>query len=170
MKKRKEKSSFLWISIVIFATALYLIITQNFQNTNITNPILNKQDASTKNILTNGPIDVVRQYFNSWNEKNWTGMYETISDGFKRIDSNAKDITTFSNFAGSQGIESVRIIDIKEELNDGTNAIVDYSVEFILSDGAKQIFNGEFSLKFRQNDNISGWKLIHPYGPNVDTS
>ncbi|MEM4307246.1 MAG: hypothetical protein QW559_02680, partial [Candidatus Woesearchaeota archaeon] len=29
------------------------------------------------------PTEVVRQYFESWNNKAWADMYATISDGFK---------------------------------------------------------------------------------------
>ena len=34
----------------------------------------------------------------------------------------------------------------------------------------KQNFSDKFSLKFGQGDIIPGWKLIHPYGENIDTS
>lgn len=116
------------------------------------------------------PQEVVRQYFESWNNKDWPNMYATISDGFKKIDPNAKDLATFKNFANSQGIEGVRILSIKEESNNGVTAIAAYSVEFTLSDGTKSQFSDKFTLKFRQGDVILGWKLIHPYGPNIDTS
>ena len=116
------------------------------------------------------PAEVVRQYFESWDKKDWPNMYATLSDGFKRIDPDAKDLASFRNFASSQGIDGVKVISINEESNDGTTAIVAYSVEFTLSDGSKQDFNDEFTLKFRQGDVIPGWKLIHPYGPNIDTS
>ncbi|MDI6721436.1 MAG: hypothetical protein QMD85_03530, partial [Candidatus Aenigmarchaeota archaeon] len=64
------------------------------------------------------PEEVVRQYFESWNRKDWTNMYATLSDDFKKIDPDAKDMAAFRNFAGSQGIEGVRIISINEESND----------------------------------------------------
>ena len=115
------------------------------------------------------PEEVVRQYFESWNKKDWPNMYAAISDGFKKIDPNAKDLATFRNFASTQGINEVNILSIKEESNDGTTAGVSYSVEFILS-GSRRSFSDRFTLKFRQGDIIPGWKLIHPYGPNIDTS
>lgn len=116
------------------------------------------------------PQDVVRQYFESWNNKDWPNMYAAISDGFKKIDPNAKNLEAFRTFASSQGIEGVNILSIKETSNDGTTANVAYSVEFVLSDGSKRAFSDRFTLKFRQGDIIQGWKLIHPYGHNVDTS
>lgn len=125
---------------------------------------------SVDDYTTPSPEEVVRQYFTAWNNKNYPDMYATISDGFKKIDSNAKDLAAFRNFASSQGVEGVRIINVEEESNDGTTAIVDYSVEFILSDGEKQEFSDKFSLKYRQGDIISGWKLIHPYGEDIDVS
>ncbi|MBI2040789.1 MAG: hypothetical protein HYT16_01680 [DPANN group archaeon] len=117
-----------------------------------------------------GPEEVVRQYFESWGNKNWPDMYATISDGFKRIDENAKDLASFRNFASAQGITGVNIITIKEKSNDGRTATVAYSVNFILSDGSKRQFSDSFTLKFRDGDIIRGWKLIHPYGKNIDAS
>lgn len=132
--------------------------------------IVNKNKQPVEVYTTPQPEEVVRQYFTAWNNKNYPDMYSTLSDGFKRIDYNAKDLNTFKNFASSQGIEGVNVIDIKEESNDGNTAVVAYTVEFILADGKKQEFNDKFSLKYRQGDIILGWKLIHPYGENIDTS
>lgn len=128
------------------------------------------QNADENSYQTPKPEEVVRQYFESWSKKDWPNMYATISDGFKRIDPNAKDLAAFRNFASAQGIEGINILSIKELSNDGTTASVDYSVEFTFSDGSKRKFDDTFTLKFRQADIIPGWKLIHPYGPNVDTS
>src|SRR3989344_2719077 len=116
------------------------------------------------------PDEVTRQYFESWNSKDWPNMYATLSDGFKKIDPDAKDLAAFRNFASSQCIEGINIMSIREESNDGTTASVAYSVEFALSDGDKRPFSNRFTLKFRQGDVIPGWKLIQPYGSNADTS
>ncbi len=116
------------------------------------------------------PEEVVRQYFTAWNSKNYPDMYAAISDGFKKIEPTAKDLRTFRAYAESQDITNVKILSIKEASNDGQTASVDYSVEFLLSDGKKSRFDGTFTLKYRQGDVIPGWKLIHPYGENIDTS
>lgn len=116
------------------------------------------------------PEEVVRQYFTSWNNKDYPNMYATLSDGFKKLEPTAKDLATFREFAGSQGIEEIKIINIEEESNDKTTAQVDYSVEFILNNLEKRSFSGTFTLKYRQGDIIPGWKLTHPYGENVDVS
>lgn len=120
------------------------------------------------------PAAVVRQYFEAWNAGDYVNRYATISDGFKKIDPQAKDLAAFKQFASSQGIKGVNIISIKEKSNDGATAAVDYEVEFILSDGKnngnKQAVKDTFTLKYRQGDVIQGWKLIHPYGENIDTS
>lgn len=142
------------IAVVIMADVIYVQFTK----------------PQIQEYQTPSPEEIVRQYFESWAKKDWPNMYAAISDGFKRIDSNAKDIAAFRNFANSQGVEGVNILSIKETSNDGTTASVDYSVEFVLSDGGKKPFSDRFTLKFRQGDIILGWKLIHPYGPNVDTS
>ena len=76
----------------------------------------------------------------------------------------------FKSYAESQGIESVNILSIKEASNDGITSFVDYSAEFMLSNGKKSEFDGTFTLKYRKGDVIPGWKLIHPYGENIDVS
>jgi len=170
--KQKRRPVFLFASVAIFLIALSLIITQNMQNINLPGfSLFGSQEISqpTEYSIKN-PEEVVRQYFDSWGKKDYPNMYAAISDGFKRIDPNAKDLASFRSFASSQGIDGVRIKSINEESNDGTTAIIDYSVEFTLSDGTKQDFDDKYTLKFRQGDVIPGWKLIHPYGPNVDTS
>lgn len=170
--KERRRPVFLFASIAIFLIALSLIVTQNMQNTNLPGfDLFGSQEISQPTDYTiKKPEEVVRQYFESWDRKDYPNMYATLSDGFKRIDPNAKDLSTFKDFASSQGIEGVRIISMKEKSNDGRTAIVAYSVEFTLSDASKQPFNDEFTLKFRHGDVIPGWKLIHPYGQNIDTS
>jgi len=132
--------------------------------------VVNKTKTDEQTYTTPEPEEVVRQYFTAWGNKNYPDMYAVISDGFKRIDTNAKDLTTFRDFASSQGIEEVNILNIKEKSNDGTTAEIYYSVEFILANVDKQPFSGTYTLKYRQGDIIPGWKLIHPYGENIDTS
>ena len=116
------------------------------------------------------PEQVVRQYFESWNNKDWPNMYAVISDGFKKTDSTAKTLSDFKQYADSQGVSGINILSIKEKSDDGKTAIVDYSVEFVLSNVSKKEFKDSFTLKFREADIIKGWKLIHPYGNNIDTS
>ncbi len=131
-----------------------------------------------------GPEAVVQQYFESWNRKSWPDMYATLSDGFKRIDPNAKNFATFKSYAESQGVAGVKIIELKTEsyaMNGievprdmqgmpDMQAIIAYAVEFTLADGSKKQFSDKFTLKYRDGDIITGWKLIHPYGTNIDTS
>lgn len=170
--RQKRKPIFLFTSITVFLVALSLIIIQNLENANLPGfSLFESQEISQPTEYTiKKPEEIVRQYFESWDKGDLPNMYATLSDGFKRIDPNAKDLATFRNFAGSQGIEGIQIISINEESKDDTTAIVAYSVEFALSDGRKQNFSDKFTLKFRQGDVIQGWKLIHPYGPNIDTS
>ena len=128
--------------------------------------------SKEENIEYNIPLpeEVVKQYFASWDKKNYPDMYAAISDGFKKIEPTARDLRAFKEYVESQGINSIRIISIKEASNDGITSSVDYSVEFMLSDGKKNEFDGTFTLKYRQGDVIPGWKLIHPYGEKIDIS
>ena len=117
-----------------------------------------------------GPEDIVRQYFESWNTKDWPNMYAALSDGFKKIDPNAKDLDAFRKYAESQNIASIKIINIKLDSKTSTTATVSYIVEFTLAGGGTKQVLDKFTLKYRSGDVIPGWKLIHPYGPNIDTS
>ena len=122
------------------------------------------------------PEEVVRQYFTSWNNKDYPDMYAAISDGFKKIEPTAKDLSSFRAYASSQGIEGIIIKNIKEKSNDGITSEVDYEIKLVLGEGVegnekideKKSFSGTFTLKYRQADVIPGWKLIHPYGNNID--
>jgi hypothetical protein len=170
--KEKRRPVFLFVSIAIFLIALSLIVIQNMQNINLPGfSLLGSQEISQPTEYSiKKPEEVVRQYFESWDKKDYPNMYATLSDGFKRIDNNAKDLVAFRNFASSQGIDGVKIISVKESSNDGKAAIVEYKVEFIEADGSKQTFSDKFTLKLRNADVVQGWKLIHPYGENIDTS
>ena len=159
--KKPESNNKKTLIVGILIIALVVVIGILIVNKTKTEEVTYEQPA---------PEEAVRQYFTAWSNKNYPDMYAVISDGFKKIDPNAKDLATFRNFASSQGIESINILNIEEKSNDETTAQVDYSIEFILSDGSKQEFSDKFTLKFRQGDVISGWKLIHPYGENIDTS
>lgn len=116
------------------------------------------------------PEKVVEQYFTSWNNKDYANMYATFSDGFKKIEPTAKTLQDFKSYVDSQNIESVEIINIKEISNDGQTASIDYNVIFVLANGQKAPYQGDFTLKYRKGDVIQGWKLIHPYGENIDNS
>jgi len=144
---------------------IILILIAGVVFVNLTSQASEGQDYSTPS-----PGEVVRQYFEAWDKESWPDMYATLSDGFKKIDPNAKDLAAFRNFASTQGISGVNIIDITEKSNDGSAATVAYSVEFGLSNGNKKPLSDSFTLKLRDGDIIRGWKLIHPYGQNIDTS
>ncbi len=116
------------------------------------------------------PEEVVRQYFTAWDQNDYPNMYATFSDGFKKIEPTANDLRAFKEYAQSQPVQSVKVLGATEKSNDGRTASVDYAVEFIMDDGSRTPFEGTFTLKYREGDIIRGWKLIHPYGENIDTS
>ncbi|MBI2668646.1 nuclear transport factor 2 family protein [Candidatus Woesearchaeota archaeon] len=124
------------------------------------------------NIEKNGsltPATVVELYFKAWNLQDYETMYRLISDGFKTIEPSAKTIDDFTTYAKAQGITTVKIDSIQEKSNDGITAGVYYKVRFVTQN--KEVpFEGTFTLKYRANDGVPGWKLIHPYGTNVDLS
>ena len=116
------------------------------------------------------PKEVVEQYFIAWDNKDYINMYATFSDGFKKIEPTAKTLQDFKDYASLQDVEKVEVINTEEKSNNGETASVDYDIIFTLSNGQKSNYEGTFTLKYRKGDVIQGWKLIHPYGENIDTS
>lgn len=124
-----------------------------------------KQQVTTVQRPT--PEDVVRTYFTAWNTKDYGTMYQQISEGFKQIDPQAKDIQTFS---ASMAVyfekgDALLVQSVKETSNNGKKATVEYTILMKLKSDEKP-FSGTYTLKKR----VGGWKLIHPYGENVDTT
>ena len=150
-----KKILFIGLGVIIFAALIGVFTTD-------------KQEV--QEYMVPLPDDVVKQYFTAWNDKRYQDMYATISDGFKKIEPTAKDLTTFKEYVDSQNIKKINIKKIEEKFNDGLTAQVEYLVEFILADDEKKEFAGTFTLKYRQGDIILGWKLIHPYGENIDAA
>ncbi len=113
------------------------------------------------------PAEVARLYYESFDRKDYTTMYALISDGFKEIEPTAMTYELFATemdkyFKGGKGI---KVVEIKEPEVDNDTAVVGYKVLLQLSTGNREL-ESVFTLKKRHN----GWKLIHPYGPNIDAS
>jgi len=115
------------------------------------------------------PAIAVRSYFEAWDIENYGTMYGVISDGFKSLEPTAATFDQFKEYAESQGIDEVQVISISETSNDDKEATVEYNVKFIIK-GKEAPFKGTYTLKYKKQDNTPGWKLIHPYGDNIDTS
>ncbi len=118
------------------------------------------------------PKEVVELYFFSWNNRDYDNMYKTVSDGFKRIDPNASSLEAFRNHLDKffQSGRGIKLLKAEELSNDGENATVQYTIEMDLIDKGRTEFSGSYSLKYRTNDTLPGWKLLHPYGQNIDKS
>ncbi|MBI2971811.1 MAG: hypothetical protein HYY37_05320 [Candidatus Aenigmarchaeota archaeon] len=118
------------------------------------------------------PAEVVELYFASWDSKDYEMMYATISDGFKRIEPTAQTPEAFSAQMAKfyESAKSVQLVSDTETINDGATASIDYTIEIEKTDGMKTPFSGTYTLKYRSTDASPGWKLIHPYGKNVDIS
>ena len=123
--------------------------------------------SSRPSLSALSPEEVVHLYYASLNERDYATMYSLLSDGFKRIDSQAQDVGTFSAymqgfFHTATGIE---VVSVHEASNDGKEARVDYGP---LRFGGEQnlSFISTYALKTQRD----GWKLILPYGDNIDTT
>ena len=121
------------------------------------------QDVSTLN-----PTEAVRLYFEAWNSKQYNIMYSLISDGFKQIEPTAKSFDDFKAHMDKfyETANGVNAIDVQTQYENDKEAGVNYKIEIIGKDGAKKDFESTYTLKKRSN----GWKLIHPYGQNIDTT
>ncbi len=95
-------------------------------------------------------------------------MYSLISNGFKQIEPTAKTFDDFKAYMEKfyDAASGVRIVEAKESYSTGNEAGVDYKIEIKGKDSKKREFSSVYTLKKRAN----GWKLIHPYGENIDTS
>ncbi|MBI2541835.1 hypothetical protein HYV80_03950 [Candidatus Woesearchaeota archaeon] len=126
-------------------------------------PTVSAEDVS---ILT--PEQVVILYFQAWNDEQYDAIYSLISDGFRQIEPTAK---TFDDFKANMEkfydtALGIRVLEAKESYRTDKEAGVDYKIEIINKDGTKKEFSSAYTLKKRTN----GWKLIHPYGQNIDTT
>ena len=136
---------------------------QQQQNTQKTIPTISSEDVSALN-----PEQVVILYFQAWNDEQYDVMYSLISDGFKQIEPTAKTFQDFKSYMGKfyDTALGVSIVEAKESYNNGKEAGIDYKIEITNKDNAKKEFSSAYTLKKRAN----GWKLIHPYGENIDTT
>ena len=126
------------------------------------------QTVSAEDVSTLTPEQVVILYFQAWNDEQYNIMYSLISDGFKQIEPTAK---TFEDFKLSMEkfyntALGVKIVEAKESYKTEKEAGVDYKIEITNKDSTKKEFSSTYTLKKRAN----GWKLIHPYGENIDTT
>ncbi len=163
-------SKILIFSAGIFLVAGYLVVYQAMDGQTAGFTFFSSEQNSAAAFSFPKPDEVVQQYFEAWDRKDYANTYSAFSDGFRKIDANAATLDDFRNYTRAQGIESVKISGLKLASNNGLTATVDYSIEFTLADGSTKPFSGTYTLKFRAGDIIRGWKLIHPYGKNIDTS
>ena len=126
------------------------------------------QTVSAEDVSALTPEQVVILYFQAWNDEQYDVMYSLISDGFKQIELTAN---TFNDFKANMEkfydtALGVRVLEAKESYRTDKEAGVDYKIETTRKDGTKREFSSVYTLKKRAN----GWKLIHPYGENIDTT
>lgn len=126
------------------------------------------QTVYSENVSILTPKQVVVLYFQSWNDEQYDVTYSLVSDGFKQIEPTAKTFDEFKTYMEKffDTDLGVSIIEAKESYRTDKEAGVDYKIEITRKDGTKREFSSVYTLKKRSN----GWKLIHPYGENIDTT
>ncbi len=124
--------------------------------------------ACTSETTETGAEHIVKEYYTSLNNKDYSAMYSLISEGFKQIEPTAKDLTTFqqemSKFFDAATSIMVTSTSIRSETP--TEVVVDYVALITLKSGTQQELKSGFTVKKKPE----GWRLIHPYGKNIDTS
>ena len=127
------------------------------------------------------PEQVVTLYFQAWNDERYDVMYSLVSDGFKQIEPTAKTFNDFKSYMEKfyDTALGVRVIEAKESYKNDKESGVEYKIEITNKDGTKKEFSSTYTLKKRASNaserertrsQVTGWKLIHPYGPNIDTT
>lgn len=136
------------------------------QTQQIENSIM--QTVSSEDVSALTPEQVVILYFQAWNDEQYDVMYSLISDGFKQIEPTAKTFDDFKIYMEKfyDTALGVRIVEAKESYKTDKEAGVDYKIKITKKDGTESEFSSAYTLKKHAN----GWKLIHPYGENIDTS
>ena len=160
--KMRKNLTLLFLFLILFINAC---VKQQNQQPSAKKSIstISSEDVSTLN-----PEQVVILYFQSWNDEQYNVMYSLISDGFKQIEPTAKTFNDFKDYMEKffDTSSGVRIIEAKEAYKNEKEAGVDYKIEITNKDGTKKEFASAYTLKKRTN----GWKLIHPYVQNIDTT
>src|SRR3989344_596367 len=159
---------FLFLILIVNACAK----TQQMPQTNIQKPI---QTVSAEDVSSLTPEQVVILYFQAWNDEQYDVTYSLISDGFKQIEPTAKTFEGFKSYMEKFYDTSlgVSVIEAKESYRNDKEAGVAYKIEITGKDSAKKELSSTYTLKKRTSNvserertrsQVTGWKLIHPYG------
>ena len=154
------------LSILLFIFLVIFLFLNSCSKTGQTST--NTQDTSSADVSTQTPKQVVELYFKSWNDKKYDIMYQLISDGFKQIEPTAKTFEDFKSYMEKfyDTSSGINVVEVKENYGNEKEAGIDYKIEIINRDDSKKEFSSTYTLKKR----VNGWKLIHPYGKNIDTT
>ena len=173
MKTKFSIIFFLFLILFINACAK----TQQTQQ-QIQKPI---KTISSEDVSTLTPEQIVTLYFQALNDERYDVMYSLVSDGFKQIEPTAKTFNDFKSYMEKfyDTALGVRVIEAKESYKNDKESGVEYKIEITNKDGTKKEFSSTYTLKKRASNaserertrsQVTGWKLIHPYGQNIDTS
>lgn len=161
MKTKNLSLFFLFLILFINACTKQQIQTQEQTQKSV-------QTVSAEDVSKLTPEQVVILYFQAWNDEQYDVMYSLISDGFKQIEPTAKSFQNFKTYMEKfyDTASGVRAVEAKESYKNEKEAGVDYKIEITKKDGTKRELSSVYTLRKRAN----GWKLIHPYGENIDTT
>lgn len=111
---------------------------------------------------------IVVDYYTALNTKDYQTMYGLISEGFKQIEPTAKTYAAFVPYM-SKFFDTANRIEVrstKVTSSTLTNIVVEYVAVIELKNGQNKELKSSFTIKKK----TEGWRLIHPYGQNIDTS
>lgn len=117
---------------------------------------------------TNTAEKIVIDYYTALNNKDYKTMYGLISEGFKQLEPTAKTFETFSAYISKffDTAQGIRVTKTTVSSADEQKIVVDYVAEITLLNDNKKDLKSSFTVKKKQE----GWRLIHPYGQNIDNS
>lgn len=162
------------ISFLFFILSINACSKQEIQQSQKIFPLISSNDVSVLK-----PEEVVILYFQAWNNKKYDVMHSLISDDFKQIEPTAKTFEDFEAYMSKfyDASSGVEIVEANEAYQSENEAGVNYKIEIISKDSTKKEFSSAYTLKKRTSNaseltrsQVTGWKLIHPYGKNIDTS
>lgn len=111
---------------------------------------------------------IVADYYTALNNQDYQTMYGFISEGFKKIEPTAATYDDFEEYMSKffDTMEGIEVTSTKMASVGSNEIVVDYVAVMKMKTGGTKELKSSFTVKKKPE----GWRLIHPYGENIDTS
>jgi hypothetical protein len=121
---------------------------------------------------TDDPEEVMRtvaiRYYEALDARDYLTMYGLISEGFKQLEPTARTYGDFEAYMSRfhDTATGIRVASAEVAYATGTEVGVSYVAIITLKDGRESELKSTFTVRKKPE----GWRLIHPYGQNIDES